>query len=109
MKKYEEMTIKEKDEVIELFSNWLEPYSMDAINYVLKRKDDVISNDFAMNLLIELKEREEKEKNEFKNDIGYLFDSYDEFKEYDPHIHLLTHGKSYRDVLFDMFIKGYII
>ena len=45
MKKYEEMTLKEQNEVIELFSHWLEPYSMDVINYVIKRKDDIISND----------------------------------------------------------------
>ena len=105
MKNYEEMTIKEQKEVIELFSNWLEPYCSDVINYVVKRKDEIITNDFAMNLLIELKEREEKEKKEFTHDIGNLFNFYNEYNEYDPHSHILTHGKSYRDVLYDMFIR----
>ena len=103
--KYDEMKFAEKKEVVYLFSNWLRKYSHDVIMRVMARRDEIMDNEFAMNLLKELKEREEKEEKDFVCDIGSMFDDYDTFSEFNPHSHPLTHAGSYRDVLYDMYIK----
>ena len=105
MKKYDDMNITEQNEIAELFGNWLKNYTREVIVKVMKNRDDIINNDFAMNLLIELKEREDKEEKEFYHDIANLLFDFETFKEYDPHNHPLTHSSSYRDVLYDMYIK----
>ena len=105
MKKFDEMTIKEQQEITVLFANWLKQYTHEVILRKKKKRDEVISTDFAMNLLIELKEREEKEEKEFAHSIGHLLGEFNTFQEYDPHNNPCTHASSYRDVLYDMFIK----
>ena len=104
MKKYDDMTITEQKEIAVLFCNWLKIYSHEVIVKVMKNRDAIINNDFAMNLLIELKEREDIEEGEFYNDIEHLLYDFENFKEFDPHFHM-THSSSYRDVLYDMYIK----
>lgn len=105
MKFNEIESIKERNEIVLLFSNWLKRYTHEVIVKVLDRTDEIINNEFAMKLLKELKEREEKEIIDFNNSIDSLMTDFDEFKQYDPHIHVLTHSNSYRDVLYDMYIK----
>lgn len=105
MKNFDEMTIKEQQEITVLFANWLKHYTHEVIIQVMEKRDEIINNDFAMNLLIELNEREEKEAKEFAHSIGHLLGEFDTFKEYDPHNNPLTHAASYRDVLYDMYIK----
>ena len=105
MKKYDDMTITKQREIAELFGNWVKNYTHEVIVKVMKNRDEIINNDFVMNLLIELKEREDKEEKEFYHEIAHLLDDFETFKEYDPHIHHLTHSSSYRDVLYDMYIK----
>ena len=107
MKKYDEMTITEQQEIAKLFGNWLKNYTHEVILEVMKNRDDIINNDFAMNLLIELKEREDKEEKDFCNEIAHLLYNFEDFKEYNPHNHPLTHSSSYRDVLYDIYIKQY--
>ena len=36
--------------------------------------------------------------------IILLLENFEEFKQYDTHSHILTHSKSYRDILYDMYI-----
>lgn len=105
MKKFDEMNIEERKEIAVLFANWLEQYTHEVIIRVMKKRDIIIDNDFAMNLLIELKEREDKERKEFAHSIGNLLDEFDTFKEYNPHSNPSTHAESYRDVLYDMYIR----
>lgn len=105
MKTWNEMTYKEQQEVTELFSNWLRKYSDKVIVDVMKDRDKIIEDEYAMKLLKELKEREAKEYEDFTHSIDVLIRNYDTFKQYDPHNHPLTHSSSYRDVLYDMFIK----
>jgi hypothetical protein len=105
MKKFEEMNTTEKQEIKELFANWLSHYTHEVIVKVMERSEEIINNEFAMNLLRELKEREEKEQEDFTNSIGNLMEHFETFKEYDPHNHPLTHAGSYRDILYDMFIR----
>lgn len=94
-----------ENEVIKMFANWLKDYSAPVIIQVMEKKNDILNNEYAMTLLKELMEREEKEAHEFTNSIKNLMDNYETFKKYNPHNHVLTHSGSYRDVLYDMYIK----
>jgi hypothetical protein len=105
MKKFEDFTYDEQKEIRELFANWLKGYTEEVIYRVMERAEEIINNEFAMNLLKELKQREEEEQKDFTNSIECLITSFDSFKEYNPHNHPLTHADSYRDILYDMFIR----
>lgn len=105
MKKFDELKLDERNEIVMLFSTWLKGYTHEVIVKVMSRRDEILNNDFAMNLLKELKEREEKEYNDFMHSVGNLFYDFETFSEYDPHNHPLTHARSYRDILHDMYIK----
>lgn len=106
MKKFDEITnIKERNEIVLLFANWLHQYTHEMVIKVIARRDEIINNEFAMNLLKELKEREELERNEFNHSIGSLMMDFDDYKEYNVHSHPVSHAKSYRDILYDMYIK----
>ena len=105
MKRYNEMTWEEKQEVAALFANWLQRYTHECILRAMERREEIINNEFAMMLLKELKVREEAEQKDFGHSIGSLLNDFETFKEYDPHIHCTTHAGSYRDILYDMFIR----
>lgn len=105
MKKLEELKLEERKEIVKLFSNWLRRYNSEVVVKVMEKREEILNNDFAMNMLKELAEREEKEYKVFQHNIGHLFYDYDDFKEYDVHNHVLEHAGSYRDVLYDMFIR----
>lgn len=105
MKKFNNLELEERNEIVLLFANWLKPYTHEVIVKVLAKRDEIINNEFVMNLLKELKARGEKEKKDFADSIGSMLYDLDAFKEYDPHNHPLTHAGSYRDILHDMYIK----
>lgn len=105
MKKYEEMSFNEQREVAELFANWLGRYTHEVIIKVMEKREEILNNDFTMNLLRELKDRTEKEQSKMAESMHFLLDDFDNFKEYDPHNNALTHADSYRNVLYDMYIK----
>jgi hypothetical protein len=105
MKKIKDLSYEEKKEIDALFANWLKSYSHDAILRALEHREEIINNEFAMNLLRELKTREEEEKKDFERSIASLLGSFEDFKEYNPHNHPVTHAHSYRDILYDMFIR----
>lgn len=105
MKKFEELEYDERKEITSLFANWLKKYSHEVIITVISRRDEIINNEFVMNMLRELKAREEKEEKEFAHSIGYLLNDFESFKEYDPHNNPLTHSGSYRDILRDLYFN----
>lgn len=105
MRRFEEMNREEKKEVVLLFNNWLKDYTHEVIIKVMEKREDIINNDFVMKLLRELKEREEKEADEFKNYIDWLLFDFEAYKEFNPHNHVTTHSNSYRDILYDMYIR----
>lgn len=104
MKKTNELTFTEKKEIAKLLGNWLSMYTQEVVMHVMEKRDEIINNEFTMNLLKELKEREDKERDEFADSISSLLGDFDTFKQFDPHNHVLTHSKSYRDILYDMYI-----
>lgn len=105
MKKFENLTFDERKEVVELFGNWLKNYTHEVIVRVMEKRDEILANDFAMNFLRELKNREEKEQEDFNRSIESLMEDFDKYNQYDPHNHPLEHAKSYRDVLYDLYIR----
>ena len=105
MKKFEQLERNEKEEITVLLANWLSNYTHDVISKVLVRRDEIINNEFVVGLLKELKEREEAEKNQFVDNIGWMLRNPDEFNRYDPHNYPLIHAGSYRNVLYDMYIR----
>lgn len=105
MKTWDEMNYEERDEIIVLFATWLKHYTQEVINKVISQRDIILGNDTVMNMLRELKEREDKEDRDFYQSIKSLLGNYDTYKEYDSHNHVLEHSRSYRDVLYDMYIR----
>ena len=105
MKEFLNLHRTEQEAIAELFAIWLKRYTHEVICKVMERADEIINNEFAMKLLVELKDREETETNDFKSSIASLLNDYKTFKEYDAHNHPLTHSGSYRDILYDMYIK----
>lgn len=105
MKKFEEMDYREKKEVASMFSAWLCSYTHEVIVKVLARRDEILNNAVAMSMIKELKERSEQEQKDFESSISFMIEDIDKFSQFDPHNHVVTHAKSYRDVLYDMFIK----
>ena len=105
MKKYEELSFDEKMEVRALFTIWLSRYTHEVVNKVMEKSQEIINNEFAMMMLKELAKRENDETADFETHIEALFTDYEEFKKYNPHNHPLQHSGSYRDVLYDMYIR----
>lgn len=106
--KYNEMNYEQRDEIAELFESWLGMYTEEVIAQVAKRTDEIINDDFSMNLIRELKVRQDKEKEERIRDFAYILGRADG-TTFGVHNHSLTHSKSYRDVLYDMYIMDIII
>ena len=105
MKKFEDFTYDEQKEIRELFANWLKEYTEEVIYRVMERAEEIINNEFAMNLLMELAKREKEESEDFYRSISRLLDNIENAKTCHPHNHPLTHAGSYRDILYDMFIR----
>ena len=91
-------------EISALFANWLQQYTHEVIVKVLERKEEIIGSEFALNILRELKSREDAERGRFVDSIGYMLRDPETFNKYDPHNNPLTHAESYRHILYDMYI-----
>ena len=105
MIKFENMDYDRQKELAQLFANWLKNYTHEVIVRVMKQRDEIINNNFAIMMLEELYIREEAEAKDFAHSIGNMLHDFETFGQYDPHNHALSHAQSYRDVLHDMYIK----
>lgn len=105
MKKFNELKLEERKEIAALFTNWLNDYTDEIIKRVLAKADEIINNEMAMHLLRELKARDEKEYKEFTDSIRFLLEDYESFSGHNARTTCLAHAKSYRDVLYDMYIR----
>ena len=105
MKKFETLDYKEQREIAKMFAAWLRPYTHAVIVKVLAKRDEILNNDFAMGLIKELQKRTDDERKEFDRSIEFMMNNFEEFSKFDPHNDALSHAKSYRDVLYDMYIR----
>lgn len=108
------MNYDEQKEFAELLNNWLKMYTGDVLKHVAPRFDEIAQSEFAMSLLRELKAREDKETKEEISTIKSLLYEIQNEKEMSDvyfrgyHSHCLTHSGSYRDILWDLYIKDKI-
>ena len=105
MKEFKNLDRAEQKEIVELFTVWLSKYTHEVVCKVMERADEIINDKFTIKLLVELRDRQETEAKDFNTSIASLLDDYDTFKEFNVHNHPLTHSGSYRDILYDMYIK----
>lgn len=106
IKEYREQTpLKEQREFAKKLQAWLSPYTNEVYKRVMCKMDEIIDNDFTLNLINELYEREQKEIEDETDNILYSLGYMDDIKTYGLHNDCLTHSKSYRDVLYDMYIR----
>lgn len=106
MKPFNELKLDEQRNIAELFAIWLEPYSHEVIVRVMEKREEILNNTFAMDMLNELRIREKKEQEEFKESMESYLRNFEDYKQYNPHNHVLTHSHSYRDILYDMYIRS---
>ena len=107
--KLSEMKLEERQELAELLEAWLSPYVDKVHVKVLNQLPQIVENEMAMKLLRELKARQDQEKEDRVREIRYRFWDLEENKKIADDSSFgsscLTHSKSYRDILYDLYIK----
>ena len=89
-------------------ANWLGYYTHEVIARVMAKFEEIENNECAVHLIKELYRRTLKQKEDELKDFKYLMNKEcrKKFIEYDIHNHPIEHAYSYRDVLYDMFIRN---
>lgn len=96
-----ELTAKE-------MQNWLGIYTNEVIMKVMARFEEIQNDEFAVRMIKELYKRTIVEQ----EDEFYTFeklmskDGYESYSQFNIHNHSLEHSDSYRDVLYDMYIRS---
>lgn len=98
---------KEARQFITELENWLCKYTTEVIKKVYENIDEIYDNTTARKLIHELYEREEKEHKQRQSSMFYVLigvspqeSGLDQIQN-----HILTHSDSYRNILYDMFIR----
>ena len=100
-------TYDEQKDLAEKLQAWLGMYTQEVIEHVMGQMDDIINNEMSMMMISELQQREQKEQ---KREIDQFYFSLKDIEEgndkiWDIHSQVITHSNSYRDVLYDMYIR----
>lgn len=104
MEKYKEMNYAEQMEITEILWSWLKDYTDEVINFILTEKiDEILNSDSSMHLLRELHERQQKETKDHISSLRFGIEYGNKFERLD----VLYHSKSYRDILWDLYIKDW--
>lgn len=87
--------------------NWLKEYTNDVIHKVLKDINEIKKDFHTQWMLKELYERESKSYENFINIMSIMIEDYSKkgHAENNPRYNALEHPQSYRDVLYDMYIR----
>lgn len=107
MKKLNQLTYDERKELSELLEAWLGCYVEEVIEKVMGQLEEIINNPMTMMMLRELKKRMEEEKKKRIDSFYWMVLDASEDEEFDEHCvhnHCMQHSKSYRDVLYDIYI-----
>lgn len=105
IKEYRENTsLSEQKAFAKKLQVWLGEYTQAVFEHVMKQIEEIINNTFALKMIDELYERTLKEQEDeirhIEFALGYEGDNLDGF-----HNHPLEHSDSYRDILYDLYIK----
>lgn len=103
--KYSEMKYEDRISFRDDMANWLKHYTNEVVKTVVAKSEDILDNPVALNMLHELRLREAEEAQDFRYDIDWLLTDYEENKDRELRLSPLTHAQSYRDVLYDMYIR----
>ena len=104
MEKYKEMNYAEQMEITEILWSWLKDYTDEVINFILTEKiDEILNSDSSMHLLRELHERQQKEAKDHISSLRFGIEYGHKFERID----VLYHSGSYRDILWDLYIKDW--
>lgn len=108
--KLEGIAWNDREQLAELFEAWLGYYTEEVVIKVMNEHfNEIITNEMVMNMLVELKERQEAEKKDRKRSFGSMIRNICEDGKIDNahclHNHCVTHANSYRDILYDLYIK----
>ena len=93
-----------KDYTIKIVANWLKNYSNEVVVRVMKNYDTIINDKTIYTMLSKLYEEENKEEETFIHDIEYMvkYGIKDETKDM---LRLGEYSQSYREVLYDLYIR----
>ena len=93
-----------EDYAIKIVANWLKDYNNDVVVRVMKNYDTIINDKTTYTILSKLYEDENKEEETFIHDIEYMvkYGIKDETKDM---LRLGEYSRSYRDVLYDLYIR----
>lgn len=109
-----EQLIKEKfnkhdEEFLLDLSNFCRIYINDVVNTVVRKLPYILENKIILNLLHQLRIREEQENMDVQKNIKFKIDDFLEYgyikNDFDIHLQPCSHAKSYRDILYDLLIK----
>lgn len=87
-----------------IVANWLKNYSNNVVVEVMKKYDEFINDKTTYTLLVKLFELENKEDNSFIIDIKNMIE-YGVKNETIDCIRISEYSNSYRDVLYDLYIR----
>lgn len=104
------ITHNERKHFASLLENWLCRYTEEVIAKVYPRFEDIYNTPSTMTLLEELNKREAEERDRMINNLEFaLMDAGEGETESlyikGIHNHVLTHSDSYRDILYDLYIR----
>ena len=93
-----------KDYEIKIVANWLKDYNNDVVVRVMEKYEQIINDKTTYTMLSKLYEKENKEEETFIHDIEYMvkFGIKDETKDM---LRLGEYSRSYREVLYDLYIR----
>ena len=93
-----------KDYTIKIVANWLKNYSNEVVVRVMKNYETIINDKTTYTMLSKLYEEENKEEETFIHDIEYMvrYGIKDETKDM---LRLGEYSRSYREVLYDLYIR----
>lgn len=89
----------------EEMQNWLGTYVNGIVIKVMAKFDEIQNNEFAVKMIKELYVRTLKEKEDEVRSFEGLMRDFNGYKDFNIYSHSLEHASSYRDILYDMFIK----
>lgn len=93
-----------KDYEIKIVANWLKEYTNEVVVKVMEKYENIINDKTTYIMLSKLYEKENKQEAEFISDIKNIvkYGVKDETKDM---LRLGETSRSYRDVLYDLYIR----
>lgn len=108
VKKWEDLSFDEKEEISKLFTNWLGEYTDKVVLKVMRKKEEILNNSTVIVMLKELYKLEKSDMESIEFNIYKMLNGgekdFEHAKAYGIRpIH--SSSRSYRDVLYDLYIK----